>query len=442
MPTMAQALLEAGANPNVADVNGDTPLLVACDRSLVPVAIQLIKLDTIEIGPNRAGITPEQVCFKKGLTSVTEELTKKIVVVKRDEEVNPPPPINTASVGPNPTEAPEATAECPLPSAGKITSAEYEAISTSTEGDGKSINKYNPTKQVGGCEIGTTIHGKLLAAKTKWKTEQHTIDIAKAKYEKVYITSDIHADVRKFLQMLAKEMLITVPESFDFYSTDAATDPIYTFTVIDTIHWNPANKNTLLVIVGDLVDGKRGRVSVNDTTGRFELLLHILLFNLRIEATQVMSEILFTIGNHDYHSVLKNNGLFDYIHMSANIFFGDLRQAALTPFYELSPYLAIQLKNGERVEILCIHAGLHDGTSATKGLTIFKNVIDAQAKIVEKGLVPWINTMDNSSPQYLWSRMYSDVGLDTGSMSWFGPIIDNMPIETVCSKINETQIDM
>jgi hypothetical protein len=45
--------------------------------------------------------------------------------------------------------------------------------------------------------------------------------------------------------------------------------------------------------------------------------------------------------------------------------------------------------------------------------------------------------MDNSIPEYLWTRIYSDVGLK----GVFGSIT-HLPIETVCSKINETQIDM
>lgn len=65
MPNMAAALLNAGANPNVADVNGDTPLLVACDRSLVPVAIQLINNGAIGT-TNRSNSTPNSICTRVG----------------------------------------------------------------------------------------------------------------------------------------------------------------------------------------------------------------------------------------------------------------------------------------------------------------------------------------------------------------------------------------
>ena len=46
--------------------------------------------------------------------------------------------------------------------------------------------------------------------------------------------------------------------------------------------------DTLLVILGDLVDG---------TDPRTRLLIHILIFNLRISARAVNGDVLFTIGN-------------------------------------------------------------------------------------------------------------------------------------------------
>jgi hypothetical protein len=204
--------------------------------------------------------------------------------------------------------------------------------------------------------------------------------------------------------------------------------------------------------VGDLVDGRRAPPTsddtpgvVNDTTGRFELLLHILLFNLRIDARGMNSDILFTIGNHDYNSVLKNDALFEYVDPTVMDFFGNMvqctkqdkksylyhdgngnvvtmptRQTALTPFYELSPYITIRLMNGLRAEIVCVHASLH--TKA--GIQI--NVDEHQAIINKDGLVQWVNgNKATLQLDELWSRVYAE-----------------KPLTETCALVNNLNIDM
>ena len=114
-------------------------------------------------------------------------------------------------------------------------------------------------------------------------------------YDRVYVTSDIHSDYRKFVKILKDIGLIDT-------SINPYTDDIYKSDLVTNTNWIP--EKTLLVIVGDLVDGRRNS-QVADVNGSFELLLHIFIYNLRLSAHEKKSEIIFTIGNHDFHSVIK-----------------------------------------------------------------------------------------------------------------------------------------
>ena len=128
------------------------------------------------------------------------------------------------------------------------------------------------------------------------------------RFEHVYITSDIHSDLRKFVQTLLNNGIIEIEKSdgiaFDPYSKD----DIYSPELITNIIWK--NNHTLLVIIGDLVDGKRLNKQVDDPEGSFELRLHMFLYNMRIQAMQHNSEVRFTLGNHDIISVLHNENIY------------------------------------------------------------------------------------------------------------------------------------
>ena len=68
-----------------------------------------------------------------------------------------------------------------------------------------------------------------------------------------------------------------------------------------TLEW--VADDTMLMITGDLVDGRRGSRTVDDPRGSYEMLLHILIYNLRIDARERNSDVLFTIGNHDLYRI-------------------------------------------------------------------------------------------------------------------------------------------
>ena len=188
-------------------------------------------------------------------------------------------------------------------------------------------------------------------------------------YNDVFFISDIHSDLRKFISLLHSGGFVEL-DNFDPYN-EIDSD------FISKIKW--IKNNSLLVIIGDLVDGTRvskindnkiNMGTVNDKIGNFEVLLHILIYNLRLQALLLNSNILFTYGNHDLFAIFKDsNGYEDYVSPETKKYFYNsmsLRANVLKYFYALSPYIVLQLStpNNSR-EILCVHGGLHtkDGTN-------------------------------------------------------------------------------
>ncbi len=196
-------------------------------------------------------------------------------------------------------------------------------------------------------------------------------------YNEVFITSDIHADYRKFVQILVTGGFIRIPDVGDLYEGNN----IYNPRIISDCEW--IKGECLVIIAGDLVDGNRNNAgSVDDNLGQFELLLHLLIFNLRIKGEDKKSNILFTIGNHDLESVIFNSDLLkDYVHESSKVFFRDnvLRRTVLSMFYELNPYIYIVLSasqgSGYKNEVAILHGGLHDSNGE-----LFNSIKELQIK--------------------------------------------------------------
>lgn len=102
--------------------------------------------------------------------------------------------------------------------------------------------------------------------------------------------SDIHADLTRFVEFLINMNLIILEE--------------------DRYVWNPTANKKVIVICGDLIDGRRpypGGANDNlNLTDNNELKLHILLYNLRLDCLKYDSHILCTMGNHDYFAFHVN----------------------------------------------------------------------------------------------------------------------------------------
>lgn len=262
-------------------------------------------------------------------------------------------------------------------------------------------------------------------------------------YKNVFLTSDIHSDLEKFSYILYNATIIdryytTHPDNASMSGYTNNIDGIISFlTNFEVIFTDVEGySNFLLVIIGDLVDGKRDAspYEVRDYFGNLEVLLHVFLYNLRIKAALKNSEVVFTIGNHDWHTVITN--VYDpttkllynrYVHTTAKKLFGGLpdpalpkpplppgipsydylgwvnRRNTLLPFYSLSPFLVVTIDN----EVICVHGGLHNGTENMRA-----NIIAVQKQINSKGLIPSILSVanklflsDESKP--LWTRFYS-----------------------------------
>jgi len=235
-------------------------------------------------------------------------------------------------------------------------------------------------------------------------------------YRTVWVTSDIHEDFRKFIQMLTQYGLIET--DIDPYNGD----DIYKPELIGNATWK-GGKKALLVIIGDLVDGRRQYgISENhsdDPRGSFEFLLHAFLYNLRLSALENQSDVLFTIGNHDLHTVIAeklfgmNDVLYDtYVSKNAKQFFisHKNRREALLPFYNISPYYILSMMNDGKKEVAFVHGGLHGQYDGS----VFANQLEAFQEKISKGsakLPDFLTDSDlpNSNNQEgpMWSRYYS-----------------------------------
>jgi len=247
----------------------------------------------------------------------------------------------------------------------------------------------------------------------------HTIDAAD--YPTVYVTSDIHADLRKFTQILISSDLITTPFKADF---DPYTDDIYDPRFISETRWS-APRGTLLVIIGDLVDGKRqfgkglGLFShVPDPRGSFEFLIFALLYNLRIQANATASEIRFTMGNHELISIVHNvkpDEYEPYVHDNAINFFtnaempwSELRRAVIISFLELCPYYTVVLQHGGVKEVAFVHGGLHTNNAGvvqgfSDRIRAFQSEIDTGTRDINN-----VSPIVQAEPHgVLWTRFYA-----------------------------------
>lgn len=216
-------------------------------------------------------------------------------------------------------------------------------------------------------------------------------------YDRVFATSDIHSYYPKLVAMMRVLGLIALPAECGIEK-----DPYDTRLITDT-EWI-AERKTLFVICGDLVDGMRGGRVVTDPRGSFEFLMHCFLYNMRLKARQKGSGVYFTLGNHDVHSVVnfvRREGEGDdayerrtpidhatfmqYIDPAALQFFkrpttttalGAMRDRAdaLIPFYTCAPYVVLTLAS----EVMFVHGGLMHAQGGERSLELYRRALDTQ----------------------------------------------------------------
>ena len=249
-------------------------------------------------------------------------------------------------------------------------------IRTAILNNGRVYNTYHLYEPIAGNPLQeNSVLRKLKAVPHPLKRADHIINCED--FNNIYFTSDIHSDYRKFIQILKSINMVRnlddYEESYDVLNpANPRNNDIYDLRIIEDVDWN-LGEGVLLVIVGDIVDGKRDiGQQVDDNRGNFEFLLLCFLYNLRIKARIQGSEILYTIGNHDFHTVIENHSpirslfLGIYVTNEANIFFNNhiYRKRALYPFFDLNPYYLLTFNVGGVPQMGCIHAGFHRQTDA------------------------------------------------------------------------------
>jgi hypothetical protein len=203
-------------------------------------------------------------------------------------------------------------------------------------------------------------------------------------FERVYATSDIHADLPKLIQIIVSAGLVAIEEP-----TGDVYEDVWRVTWVA--------RDTLFVVCGDLIDGRRPvrggpPRDVKDPRGSFEMLMHCMLFNLRIQAHALGSDIRFVLGNHEIVA------LFNYPTASgefrsgfvceAHTRFADAapidaaptdalesRASLLLPFCMCSPFLLIRVGS-----VLFTHGGFV-ATSGGIDVDIYERTVGAQRSI-------------------------------------------------------------
>jgi hypothetical protein len=283
-------------------------------------------------------------------------------------------------------------------------------------------------------------HGKVLAFalderqkqqdRMKSGTKGHEIV---GNFDRVFVTSDVHADLRKFMQILLACKLISIePYTHEhLYENDTNI-----YEIVWEAKW--VAPKTLLVICGDIIDSGFGSAqhaefnALGDERGSYEFLLHCLLFNLRIQARKVDSDVQFTIGNHDSATVTgcattcPTNDSIDpfyvyYGHMQfarmgmqprdkleRAFITGQLlnRRNMLLPFYACSPYLMLTLG-----KIAFVHAGfVWQGSDRYLEALKKQTVLDTATLHANTNLVDFFEPTrsDATTLRFLWTREYFD----------------------------------
>jgi hypothetical protein len=244
-------------------------------------------------------------------------------------------------------------------------------------------------------------------------------------FNTVYFTSDIHSDYVKFVNILKSANIIKFEPDIEITDSN-----MYNADIIANAKWVP--NNTLFIILGDLIDGKRGINNfVNDVKGSSEFLLHALIYNLRIDALTKNSNIIFTLGNHDHHSIILNEQTIvkDYATETSLKFFksSDTRSDALLPFYKCSPYYYVFLKNGDKIEVSGVHGEFidikDDGPPINKEnfekLQNLQNklnqrITNFRQSIIETDTNDLLGDVKNS---ILWARNYSKLNNEVDNTS-------------------------
>jgi hypothetical protein len=252
-------------------------------------------------------------------------------------------------------------------------------------------------------------------------------------FDRVFVTSDVHADLRKFMQILLACKLISIGTYTHGHLYENDTN---IYEIVWEAKW--VAPKTLLVICGDIIDSGFGSAkyaelnALGDERGSYEFLLHCLLFNLRIQARKVDSDVQFTIGNHDSATVTgcattcPTDGIDPFYVYYGHMQFARMgmqqprdklerafitgqllnRRNMLIPFYACSPYLMLTLG-----KVAFVHAGfVWQGSDQYNEALKKQTVLDTAALHANTNLVDFFEPTrsDANTLRFLWTREYFD----------------------------------
>lgn len=86
---VCSALLKAGANPEVTNTNGDTPLLVACLNNNFGVAKRLLDVNANATVANKDGVTPLLAAMNHDNMEMFQALIAAKADTNRPDKVHP-----------------------------------------------------------------------------------------------------------------------------------------------------------------------------------------------------------------------------------------------------------------------------------------------------------------------------------------------------------------
>ena len=150
----------------------------------------------------------------------------------------------------------------------------------------------------------------------KMKYDQFPVtEYSCTKFEQIHVMSDLHADYELVFRHLIRFGIMKCTHKNwykDILNKNKANK------VLGSVQWG-LGPNNLLVICGDIVDGKRGDTQVPKCDLNVEVMLHILLRNLKILAKEVGSDVILLYGNHDFMCLSADDDSYEhYCHLNYN----------------------------------------------------------------------------------------------------------------------------
>jgi len=172
----------------------------------------------------------------------------------------------------------------------------------------------------------------------------HSPYIFQKQYDEIIYLSDIHADILSLTCNLIQAGYLSfvdikgVPRTKDGlineillnYNTFNVWDLLMNYNIVfGDEQYRSMSKKTCIVFVGDLIDGLRGEVSVKNRWGLNELGIHIMLYQLRISAIEIGSQIHILYGNHEFETLIRPSSHMEFYEDRYECLFVDIIVRAL-----------------------------------------------------------------------------------------------------------------